>query len=75
MEGWRFLTGYPRLREAETEASGCLPGTAVQRLATIAHGDGIWTAHVTAPSLVHTRNTTISTAADAPATESGGISA
>lgn len=43
---------YPQLCEAETEAFGRLLGTPVQRLATIAHGDGICTTHVTAPSLV-----------------------
>jgi hypothetical protein len=74
MDDWSFLTGYPQLSEAETEASGRLPGTPVQRLATIAHGDGIRTTHVTAPSLVHIRSTTIDTAADTT-TESGGISA
>jgi hypothetical protein len=47
----------------------------VQRLATIAHGDGICATHVTAPSFVHFRNTTISTAADTTPTEFGGISA
>ena len=57
---------YPQLCEAETEAFGRLLGTPVQRLATIAHGDGICTTHVTAPSLVHNRTTT---------DESGGISA
>jgi predicted ArsR family transcriptional regulator len=57
---------YPQLCEAETEAFGRLLGTPVQRLATIAHGDGICTTHVTAPSLVQHRTTT---------TEAGGISA
>jgi hypothetical protein len=75
MEDWSFLTEYPQLCEAETEAFGRLPGAPVQRLATIAHGDGICTTHVTAPSLVHIRNTTISAAADITTTESGGISA
>ena len=56
---------YPQLCEAETEAFGRLLGTPVQRLATIAHGDGICTTHVTPPSLVHSRTTT----------EAGGISA
>jgi hypothetical protein len=74
MEGWSFLTEYPQLSEAETEAFGRLLGTPAQRLATIAHGDGICTTHVTAPSLVRTRNTTTGTAAGT-ATESGGISA
>jgi predicted ArsR family transcriptional regulator len=57
---------YPQLCEAETEAFGRLLGTAVQRLATIAHGDGICTTHVTSPSLVHSRT---------PTNEAGGISA
>jgi hypothetical protein len=75
MEGRSFWTEYPQLREAETEASGRLPGTPVQRLAAIAHGDGTCTTRVTAPSLVPIRNTTISTAAGTTTTESGGISA
>jgi predicted ArsR family transcriptional regulator len=57
---------YPELCEAETEAFGRLLGTPVQRLATIAHGDGICTTHVTSPGLLHNRTTD---------TESGGISA
>jgi predicted ArsR family transcriptional regulator len=57
---------YPELCEAETEAFGRLLGTPVQRLATIAHGDGICTTHVTSPGLMHNRTTD---------TESGGISA
>ena len=52
---------FPQLCEAETEAFGRLLGTPVQRLATIAHGDGICTTHVTAPALVHTRTTTTPT--------------
>ena len=40
MEGRSFLAEDPQLREAEAEASGRLPGTPVQRLATIAHRDG-----------------------------------
>jgi hypothetical protein len=38
---------FPQLCEAETEAFGRLLDTPVQRLATIAHGDGICTTHVT----------------------------
>jgi predicted ArsR family transcriptional regulator len=38
---------FPQLCEAETEAFSRLLGTPVQRLATIAHGDGICTTHVT----------------------------
>ncbi len=67
---------FPQLCEAETEAFGRLLGTPVQRLATIAHGDGICTTHVTAPSLVHTRATQ-ARGADHPiiTTEAGGFSA
>jgi predicted ArsR family transcriptional regulator len=55
---------FPQLCEAETEAFGRLLGTPVQRLATIAHGDGICTTHVTglgktgAPGMVPKRVTT-----------------
>jgi predicted ArsR family transcriptional regulator len=44
---------FPQLCEAETEAFGRLLGTPVQRLATIAHGDGICTTHVTCTSARH----------------------
>ena len=64
---------FPQLCEAETEAFGRLLGTPVQRLATIAHGDGICTTHVTDQSLVQTRTATTST--NTTTTESGGISA
>lgn len=37
---------FPQMCEAETEAIGHLLGTHVQRLATIAHGDGVCTTHV-----------------------------
>jgi predicted ArsR family transcriptional regulator len=40
---------FPQLCEAETAMFGRLLGTHVQRLATIAHGDGICTTHVPAP--------------------------
>jgi hypothetical protein len=75
---------FPQLCEAETEAFGRLLGTPVQRLATISRGDGICTTHVTAPSLVHTRNTTptgmttpssTATHSSTPTTKSGGFSA
>jgi predicted ArsR family transcriptional regulator len=67
---------FPQLCEAETEAFGRLLGTPVQRLATIAHGDGICTTHVTAPSLVQTRTTIASTTTpDTTTNEPGGISA
>jgi predicted ArsR family transcriptional regulator len=60
---------YPQLCEAETEAFGRLLGTPVQRLATIAHGDGICTTHVTSPSLRS------GTPGRSSAHEVGGISA
>jgi predicted ArsR family transcriptional regulator len=37
---------YPQLCEAETEMIGRLLGSHVQRLATIAHGDGVCTTHL-----------------------------
>ena len=37
---------FPQLCEAETEAFARLLGTHVQRLATIAHGDGVCTTHI-----------------------------
>jgi predicted ArsR family transcriptional regulator len=37
---------FPQMCEAETAAIGQLLGTHVQRLATIAHGDGVCTTHV-----------------------------
>jgi predicted ArsR family transcriptional regulator len=39
---------FPQLCEAETEVFARLLGTHVQRLATIAHGDGICTTHIPA---------------------------
>jgi predicted ArsR family transcriptional regulator len=78
---------YPQLCEAETEAFGRLLGTPVQRLATIAHGDGVCTTHVTAPSLRHgthagarsaplsTTSSTPASAAGSAATEVGGMPA
>jgi predicted ArsR family transcriptional regulator len=43
--------GFPQLCEAETAAFSRLLGVPVQRLATIAHGDGVCTTHVTAREL------------------------
>jgi len=40
---------FPELCEAETRAFERLLGTYVQRLATIAHGDGVCTTHVPVP--------------------------
>jgi predicted ArsR family transcriptional regulator len=44
---------FPQLCEAETAVIGRLVGTHVQRLATIAHGDGICTTHIPGPSGPH----------------------
>jgi predicted ArsR family transcriptional regulator len=40
---------FPQLCEAETEVISHLVGTHVQRLATIAHGDGVCTTHIPDP--------------------------
>jgi predicted ArsR family transcriptional regulator len=40
---------FPELCEAETRAFERVLGTYVQRLATIAHGDGVCTTHVPVP--------------------------
>lgn len=42
---------FPQLCEAETQAFSRLLGTHVQRLATIAHGDGVCTTYI--PALAH----------------------
>jgi predicted ArsR family transcriptional regulator len=57
---------FPQLCEAETEAFGRLLGTPVQRLATIAHGDGVCTTHVTCTGTRARK--------DNDTTESGGLS-
>jgi predicted ArsR family transcriptional regulator len=41
---------FPQLCDAETEVISRLIGTHVQRLATIAHGDGVCTTHIPAPA-------------------------
>jgi predicted ArsR family transcriptional regulator len=43
---------FPQLCEAETRAFERVLGTYVQRLATIAHGDGVCTTHVPVPPIV-----------------------
>ncbi len=63
---------FPQLCEAETEAFGRLLGTPVQRLATIAHGDGICTTHVTCTT--HVASTGKASSASTEITsESGGL--
>jgi predicted ArsR family transcriptional regulator len=49
---------FPQLCEAETAVIGRLVGTHVQRLATIAHGDGICTTHIPGPLRAGNRSTT-----------------
>jgi predicted ArsR family transcriptional regulator len=64
---------FPQLCEAETEAFGRLLGAPVQRLATIAHGDGICTTHVTGvPAGKHDTSSQV-VAEDATNKESGGL--
>ncbi|GAA5067598.1 putative ArsR family transcriptional regulator [Thermocatellispora tengchongensis] len=46
---------FPQLCEAETEAFAQILGTPVQRLATIAHGDGVCTTHVSPHELAGAR--------------------
>jgi predicted ArsR family transcriptional regulator len=45
---------FPQLCEAETEVISRLVGTHVQRLATIAHGDGVCTTHIPDPRRAET---------------------
>jgi predicted ArsR family transcriptional regulator len=61
---------FPQLCEAETAAFGRLLGVPVQRLATIAHGDGICTTHVTSRELTEKTEKT----AENDKQESGGTS-
>jgi len=42
---------FPELCDAETEMLGRVLGTHVQRLATIAHGDGVCTTHIPNPTI------------------------
>ncbi|MDT0344756.1 MarR family transcriptional regulator [Streptomyces sp. DSM 44938] len=55
---------FPQLCEAETEVFSRLLGTHVQRLATIAHGDGVCTTFV--PRAEHTAESTQHTKTTAP---------
>jgi predicted ArsR family transcriptional regulator len=68
---------FPQLCEAETEAFGRLLGTPVQRLATIAHGDGICTTHVTGlppgPGKHGTTPAVVPEATNEITAESGGL--
>jgi predicted ArsR family transcriptional regulator len=64
---------FPQLCEAETEAFGRLLGTPVQRLATIAHGDGICTTHVTSVGKSAHAGTVVVPVTHENTTESGGL--
>jgi predicted ArsR family transcriptional regulator len=52
---------FPQLCEAETRVISHLVGTHVQRLATIAHGDGVCTTHIPGPQLVAHKIDTVRT--------------
>lgn len=60
---------FPQLCEAETEVISRLVGSHVQRLATIAHGDGVCTTHIPAQKGPHTQ--THQTAGSGPDTRTG----
>jgi predicted ArsR family transcriptional regulator len=60
---------FPQLCEAETQALARALGTHVQRLATIARGDGMCTTHVPAAVSAGARN--VRTATDSTAPEAG----
>ena len=48
---------FPQLCDAETAVISRLIGTHVQRLATIAHGDGVCTTHIPAPARLNAPTT------------------
>nr|WP_296077103.1 ArsR family transcriptional regulator [uncultured Actinoplanes sp.] len=48
---------FPQLCDAETEVISRLIGTHVQRLATIAHGDGVCTTHIPGPARANAATT------------------
>lgn len=58
---------FPQLCEAETEVFSQLLGTHVQRLATIAHGDGVCTTFIPRATTPQTTDTSASTAGRNPA--------
>jgi predicted ArsR family transcriptional regulator len=60
---------FPQLCEAETAVIGRLVGTHVQRLATIAHGDGICTTHIPGPRPVGNRTTVAHPVPGSPLTD------
>lgn len=60
---------YPQLCEAETEAFARLLGRHVQRLATIAHGDGVCTTVIPISPVASTASDTSKSPLDSPTTE------
>jgi predicted ArsR family transcriptional regulator len=61
---------FPQLCEAETQMFERLLGTHVQRLATIAHGDGICTTHIPLAPVAGSTSSTVH-----PVQPSGGVTA
>ncbi len=61
---------FPQLCEAETQAISKLVGTHVQRLATIAHGDGVCTTHIPEARLSKTDESKINGSSKISITES-----
>ena len=57
---------FPQLCEAETEAFSRQLGVHVQRLATIAHGDGVCTTHIPRTTSTTTPSTTAASATTTP---------
>lgn len=53
----QVATAFPQLCEAETAVFGRLLGSHVQRLATLAHGDGVCTTYIPAPTTISSRRT------------------
>jgi len=60
---------FPQLCEAETEVIGKLLGRHVQRLATIAHGDGVCTTCIPTAQVVSTSSTSRTSSTNEPTTE------
>lgn len=56
---------FPQLCDAETEVISRLIGTHVQRLATIAHGDGVCTTHIPRPARALVATAPVATATTA----------
>ncbi len=65
---------FPQLCEAETEAIGRVLGTHVQRLATIAHGDGVCTTCIPATPSTARENKGLVTLASASSSTTEGVS-